>query len=293
MATPPSTPHPVANVVLRAWQQAILALDDVRAGQDVVQQTLDDWQMFYDDAIKDTSDPVFQRLLQRNIHRTKFRLAMSHLLPDLLARLIPPRVEPLTPGPLETLQLPTDAGPWYELPEGRALLREVLRLLPSSQRQAFWLLSVERLPLRLAARALARSRYGVRKDAARATAMLATILALKDAVAETDERQQVVGQALQALAGWQAELATQAGPVLTAPAPGRRKLPRWRLLPLRHPLATRLAGLALLGSLALGGVWLQQWRSASDPAELDVQILSGEVPLGILLDPHFAEASHD
>lgn len=283
-------------------QQALLIVGDEQTALAVVRDTLRAMSKRYAYAMKDARDPLFQRLLRQHLRRARWRQRLGQLLPDLLSHLIPPQSETLAPGTLEMLQI--DLGEhrpaWHEQPQGGLLVTEILRLLPTRQRDAFWQLHVECLPLQQAARVLALTQRCVRRDASRATAMLKAILALKGCAVEMATKSDIALCAAKALALPRATLAIAHGDALRQlfqavdrPLRRSRLTDRGRLLMLRHPLGTRLAILGALIAAVAAGLWLTQPGRNEDQARTEIQLLSSDVPLDVLLDSRFVEAADE
>jgi len=296
------TRHPIPSsdidaAGLRALQLALLVLGDETAAVVALRDTLRVMATKYALDIKETASPLFQRLLLRQVRRARWRQRLNALLPDLLAAIVPPRIETMAPGTLETLQLEHGDGrpAWQAQASGGRLVQESLRLLPARQRTAFWLLHVESLPLRQAAQALARTRRGVRRDGARAVAMLTAILALKGCPVAGMAPEAVARDAAMALKNLRPGLASAWATARHDPAaPARHNAAvTWRRLALGHPLGTRLSLLATLTAALLLGLSFAWPRADQAQTRADVQLLAGDVPLSVLLDPRFDEAAND
>lgn len=291
----------VSRLPVRAWQHAMIVLGDEPRAAAMVARAMDLLVTHYAHAIKNDFQRLFYRIFLNLLRQTECRQSVSALPKHLLQALIPRREDPAPVHPLESLQLtdPAVDADWPRRATSRQAVASALGLLPARQRQAFLLLQVDGLAPPDAAYAAGCSRRALLRRHARALRTLGEIFAVKGCtLAPAETLATCLAAAMpQPTSVHAAALAATADACFEKMNRQRRRpagraaaLRAWRL---RHPAQARGAVLLCLALLGAGLLWRQLPGPAPDPAQTDLRLLTGEVPLEILADPAFEEAENE
>lgn len=291
----------ISRLPTRAWQHALIELDDEPGSATMVARALDQLVTHYAHTIKDDFPRLFYRIFLNALYRVKHQHDRGSWSERLAAALIPRREETTTPHPLENLSLtdPAHDPDWSRRAESRTAVVAALRLLPHAQRTAFLLLDVDALSPADAAFAAGCSRRALLRSRQRAVATLEAIFAVKGST--LSDAQALAAHLTQAMpspsSGQAAALAAAAGSCHARMTSLRRKpiklanrLAGWSL---RHPGGKSALVLLSLSLLAASALYLTRPAPAPDTAQTDIRLLAGEVPLDVLVDPHFDEAKNE
>lgn len=260
----------------------------------------------YPHVINSRLSPLFYRLLQQEIRRQHRRAARQNAWPRLRQALLPPREEDTTPHALETMTPgiadPTDPQGWRQ-PPVLAFVRAALQFLPPAERTALLCCHGRQQPAADTARQLAVGPRCLRRRAARASHTLAILLRQKGLATPTQTPEDLARLAVPALLSAiaqppfchrleriRAEALARYDAAAAAPCRLSERLTAWYAANVSATRRTVIAGLLLVACVA---GFRQLPQPAPDPAQTDIQLLAGEVPLDVLLGPRFEEALHD
>lgn len=302
----------LASAQYPAFKHAQLALTDQTQALHSVHAAMHTLARCHSHASPSELPLLFQRILLARLQQQRRHQRWQHLLPNLLAALIPRREEDASPDPLEMLQIQPRSSHeslehWLLTPAHTQLVDAALQLLPLRQRTAFLLSHWGQLDLAQIACVLACTVRRVRSEINRAQHTLELIFAqkesaqaaraampglppLEDCIRLTlqyaaQQQEQTVSQQLELAAGTALDLQQAEAPC--------RWSERWHSWGMLHQLALqRVAGLLVLAGLGL--TLLQQIPGpVRDTGASDIRLLASELPLELLLDQHFEEATHE
>lgn len=177
----------MSKVELRAYKQALFAVQDEHVALDIVQDSMMKLTEKYADKSPEELPPLFQRILQNTIRdyyrRQKTRSIWMTLFSSFTSK--QDEQENENHELLETLLIPASTGfgndPHSELEQSQLikLVEKALETLPARQREAFLLRYWEEMDVSEAAKAMGCSEGSVKTHCSRAVHTLATILKKK------------------------------------------------------------------------------------------------------------------